>query len=460
MPNTKTLVRSFLKLMRDAGIRPSKGPGAYVKSAFQAERTGIEASRKLALQEAERKYVKGVERDIISKATHSIKMQPPSDVVHPTPTRRRAIKMAMKLRTKRKPAMEKYIGYKTSPVRKPPTVRFKTPVGGTAISKALTGKKSFIPTPGGVPKPRMQLTSKQWQRLVERVALRETQAPTGVNPQGAYESFLPTGIKSAPGRKGGADIGLRPGEAGEAAFDMMSTQEPLVERLYSRLTIPQYRRGEYMGRSIEDRPYGEAMLRLAHLRRKLPLEEMKKIQNPVPPEVKILSTGATSEAKLPFGISYEKRQFTKLKRPKVEQAADVAELVRRDIERERRILSAKEARKKRLEAKRKAEAVEGVKETRDQTVQKLDIDKMTQQAYILDHMYRLFIKRKNTHAGRHWANLLKARGGTAKKLSIKDYFQRVGLRFFNDPEGAGKTFRREYKLLEKYWKEYQSLLKE
>jgi len=301
-------------------------------------------------------------------------------------------------------------------------------------------------------KPALKLTSKQWKRLVERVMMKQTArgmearlpmatklsrpgvsplsppGATGMAPELTTQSIsggqsvrLPTS-RMLSGRTA---MTASEGMPAEAAAVM--GREPPTQRVFGRVYGPEVGAGKDAFKQPMDYPWFEAMGKYM-----APGSELTAETGHIPP-ADILSFGPKTKA-APKGVSYERRIFRPVKEPG---------------ERAKRLTT--EAKKEEvgeaLEVKRKMRKVGGpLKKVEKLKVSETPTEERLNQAVLLDQLWKS-IGGKRTLLGRAWEMYRQGGRGRYKVDDARDYFIRVGLRYFENPEQAAKIYPREVRAL-------------
>lgn len=258
------------------------------------------------------------------------------------------------------------------------------------MSKA-TGKSN--------PKPKMQLTQKQWQMMMERVFRREQ--PVQVSAmQNPVEGIM----------------GL----------------EPPSTRLYGRIKEPIMEGGERVGFQPRDYPYAEAQMRYL----KMPPGQRKGLgsEEYIPPSDVLSFEGGKP--------SYERRVYRPVKEPaqRAEQAAQ--EVAQPSLE---------ERGKKVIDSVRGVQA-KGRSGRTVSTVQ-APAEELVKQAMLGDKMWK-FIGGKRTLTGKLWDRYRANHPGGKKVPDARDYFIRQFLIWADDAKAYSSKFPERAKSLQSIWDEF------
>lgn len=265
-------------------------------------------------------------------------------------------------------------------------------------------------------KPIAKLTKEQWERLLERVVLKQE--------GGLVKPLLPEA------------------EAGSDALESVLGSEPMQTKVYGRLYQNIDLGGESM-RQPRDYPWPEAVMRylkaegaLSAETKKLPEAKVLKMPGEVPAE-------ELSSALAPERV-YERRIYRPIQytAKKIKPAVD---------ERKRELEQAAKSRLKQIKPVEKS-LKKVIKGKVDVTKQTPETDQLVRNAITLDQMWK-FIGGKRSYTGKLWDSYRKQARGRRKVKEARDYFYRVGLKWIEDPDRTAKTYPREVKSLETIWKE-------
>jgi len=271
------------------------------------------------------------------------------------------------------------------------------------VARAIGSKKII--------KPVLNITSKQWKALLNRIAVREVKLNVPGKPGlTAQKTVIPErGLPEAEG--------------------VMNAFQPEKEVPYARLIESRMRRdlkgapSEITDRTV-DFPYGQAFLKLKDPRFSIPTGQQAKI----PPSASVMTGGLE-------GLKYERRVFPPFK-GRAERVVKAME--HRGPEGRPRITKAE---KEMRELEKATGHVEGA--GLSQT------DEMVMRAATLDGMWTEIGGARSVE-GRHWKNLVeRARG--KPDLTANEYFIRMGLRWIEDPVKTKRYNPIEVKSLEKIW---------
>lgn len=274
----------------------------------------------------------------------------------------------------------------------------------TRFAVRALGSKKII-------KPILNITSKQWKALLNRIALKEVKLNIPNKPGlTAQKTIIPEG--GMPEAKG-----------------VMNAFQPAEEVPYARLVESRMRRdlkgapAEMVDRTV-DYPYGHAFIKLKDPRFSVPTGSMAT----KPPDVNVLQGGIE-------GLKYETRVFPPFKG----RAERVVKAMKdRGPEGRPRVTKAE---KEIRELEKATGHVEGA--GLSQT------DDMIMQAATLDGMWAEIGGARSVE-GRHWKNLVeRARG--KPDLTANEYFIRIGLKWIEDPVKTKRYNPIEVKSLEKIW---------
>jgi len=265
-------------------------------------------------------------------------------------------------------------------------------------------------------KPIAKLTKGQWERLLERIVLK--QEGNMIKP------VLPEA------------------EAGGEVLNNVLNSEPVRTRIYGRVYQNIDLDGENL-RQPKDYPWPEAVMRylkangeLSAETRKLPEAKVFKMPREIPKE-------ELGSALAPEKV-YERRVYRPIQytAKKIKPAVD---------EHKRELERAAASRLKQVKPVEKS-LKKVTKGKVDLTKQTPETDQLVKNAITLDQMWK-FIGGKRSYTGKLWDTYRKQARGRRKVKEARDYFYRVGLKWIEDPDRTAKIYPREVRSLETVWKE-------
>lgn len=299
------------------------------------------------------------------------------------------------------------------------TARFdpKAPVWKSRSGKPVGGRpyeeyRRPIGTPTEIkPRPKLQITNKQWQALSERIAKRAAEAPRKKSWKAAREP------------------GVIPAEEMPNVNEIMGQFAPPVEKPYGRLYENIYSKGqgEVIGRQPRDYPYMKAMERRSLYPEKYEAPGGKRImaEEEMPPPVDQMSVSPKGELK------YERKSFEKLPITQ-ERAGQLKEIAKTPSDVELRG-------KKYLESVNRAMASKMVN---------APVDRLILRAAVADMLWKK-IGQGRSVTGRLWDRYRKSAGGRKKVKLTRDYFVQEYLKFKEAPEQYAKAHKLEANSLRK-----------
>ena len=269
------------------------------------------------------------------------------------------------------------------------------PILGKAANP-VTGLKILKPP---TVKPKVKLSKKQWDALMERVVLRKSKVGQ------AMPLYSEKGLPKAAMPEAGGVLGTA----------------PTKERLFGRLNEPKFQGSEFTHNVPQDYPLGEAMMRFRKSEGALTAPSSH-----IPPADVLSMKGGTP--------SYERRIFKNVAQPvkRAESAvADVAPEVSPKLGRPA------------VEKVSQAEISAG-------KIASKPSDELINEALLLDKMWQT-MGGGRTYTGRMWKLYKETARGRFKTADTRDYFIRQGLRWRDNPEAYAKLHPREAKSLQSIW---------